>query len=132
MSCWKQAFPFALALLSVSAKSNAADIDTRGVQFIPFTSFRQFVRSPGTNESTFVLTSLELSTRVRWDELIVSWNAQMPSSASLLIEARAIHPDHTTKWFNLGLWSATPEKFRARASKAKATPTAMWTRTQWC
>jgi len=32
----------------------------------------------------------------------------MPASACLKIEARAIYPDHATKWYIMGLWSGDP------------------------
>ena len=39
-----------------------------------------------------------------------SWNADMPGSASLKIEARAIYPGHSTKYYVMGLWSRDPSR----------------------
>lgn len=104
-------FSFAATLGLFSFMNAKGDtFDPRGIQFIPFKSFGAFTRSVGSNASTTVLTSPELPTRIRWDELIVSWNADTPAGTSLKIEARAIYPDRTTKWFNLGLWSTDPAK----------------------
>ncbi|MEK7781234.1 MAG: C39 family peptidase [Verrucomicrobiota bacterium] len=89
-------------------KSLATAPDSRGLQFIPFASFGSFAKTIGTNANILILTSPEIQTRIRWDELIASWNVEMKSGAGLKVEARAIYPERTTKWFNLGLWSADP------------------------
>jgi hypothetical protein len=102
---------FALNLILFAAlKSSSAPFDPRGIQFIPIKSFSPFARSLDATTGAAVLTSPEMQTRIRWDELIVSWNAEMPAGASLKIEARAIYPDHATKWFTMGLWSTDPAK----------------------
>jgi len=120
MLFWRRSIPLALALsLSPAVNSGAATVDSRGIQFIPFKSFGPFTRSTGTNTATSMLTSPELSTRIRWDELIVSWNAEMSSGTSLKLEARAIYPGRATKWFNLGLWSTDPEKRPRKSVKGQ-------------
>ena len=40
---------------------------------------------------------------VKWDELVASWN--VPTNVYLKAEARAIYPDHTTKYYTLSEWS---------------------------
>ena len=40
---------------------------------------------------------------VNWDELVISWN--VPTNVYLKAEARAIFPDHTTKYFVMSKWS---------------------------
>jgi hypothetical protein len=57
-----------------------------------------------------VLTSPEVSTEFAWDELVASWNAETPPGAGLKVAARALHPDHATKFYTLGLWSGDPTK----------------------
>lgn len=94
----------------VPMKSLATPPDSRGIQFLPFTSFTAFTRAPGTNTNETVLTSPEIRTRIYWDELIMSWNADLKSNANLKIEARAIYPDRASKWFTMGLWSVNPAK----------------------
>lgn len=89
-------------------KSLATAPDVRGLQFIPFKSFASFAKTVGTNANETVLTSPEIRTVIRWDELIVSWNVEMASEAALTVEARAIYPDRTTKWYAMGLWSVDP------------------------
>jgi hypothetical protein len=84
--------------------------DARGGQFITFKSFSSFKKSNGEHPGEVVLTSREIRARIAWDELIASWNAEMPASASLKIEVRAIYSTHTTKWYVMGLWSGDPER----------------------
>ena len=92
----------------VPMKSLATAPDSRGLQFIPFTSFGSFAKTSGANANILILTSPEIQTHICWDELIASWNVELKPGASLKMEVRAIYPEHATKWFNLGLWSADP------------------------
>lgn len=86
----------------------AATPDFRGVQFIPFRSFGTFTASVGSNRNETILTSPEITTRIAWNELIASWNADLKPGASLKVEVRALYPNRATKWFVLGLWSPDP------------------------
>lgn len=103
--------PTALALtfvLLAATKSSSTPIDSRGVQFLSLKSFSAFAKSLDSVTGDTVLTSPEIHARIGWDELIVSWNAEIPAGAGLMIEARALYPDHQTRWFIMGLWSANP------------------------
>jgi hypothetical protein len=93
-----------------SMKSLATALDSRGLQFIPFKSFTSFTKTVGANTNETVLTSPEIRTVIPWDELIVSWNVELAAEAALTVEARAIYPDRTTKWYTMGLWSVDPTK----------------------
>jgi hypothetical protein len=120
MTMLRATLSFATTLvLSFSMNANGDTLETRGIQFIPFTSIGRFARSPGSNASATVLNSPELPTRFRWDELIASWNADTPAGTSLKLEARAIYPDRTTKWFNLGLWSTDPAEHPRESVKGQ-------------
>jgi hypothetical protein len=55
-----------------------------------------------------VLTSSKVSSDIPFDELVVSWNAEMSTNDHLKIEVRAIYPHHTTKYYTMGLWSIEP------------------------
>ena len=88
--------------------SNSQLLDLRGAQFIAFDSFSDFKQSPGTNSDEVQLISQLIQARISWNELIVSWNVELPTNAYLKIEARAIYPDHATKFYTMGLWSADP------------------------
>ena len=102
---------FALAVLCLPPMNVSSEpFDARGQQFIAFKSFGTFKKSPGKQPGEIILTSREIHSRIAWDELIASWNVEMPASAYLKIEARAIYPSHTTKWYVLGLWSGDPAR----------------------
>ncbi len=92
--------------MAMTASSNP--FDARGIQFIPFKSFRNFTSSPGERPGETVLASPEIRARIAWNELIASWNADMPADSYLKIEVRAIYPDHTTKYYAMGRWSGDP------------------------
>lgn len=87
----------------------AEDPPARGNQFIPFRSLGRFEKSAGTN-GEIIFTSKELRPRIKWDELIVSWDVAMRSNSFMRIEARAIYEDRASKWFTMGLWSDDPTK----------------------
>ena len=89
----------------------ASAFDARGGQFIGFTNFSAFEKSPGARPSEIVLTSPEIVSHINWQELIASWNAETPDSAYLKIEARAIYPAASTKYYTLGLWSANTNRY---------------------
>lgn len=90
--------------LDVSGQASEA----RGIQFIAFKTFSSFAKSSGMPNGETILISKVMQPCFAWDELIASWNVDMPASAYLKIEARALYPNRATKWFNLGLWSGDP------------------------
>jgi hypothetical protein len=90
--------------------AHSKSFDSRGLQFIPFKSLSSFKKSAGERPCEVVLASREIRARIDWDELIASWNAEMPRSSYLKVEARAIYPSHATKWYVMGLWSGDPER----------------------
>jgi hypothetical protein len=91
-------------------KSNSAPFSARGIQFIPFKSLASFTKSRDTNTDELLLTSHSIRTSIAWDELIASWNTELPTNAYLKVEARAIYPDRATKWYVMGLWSGDPAR----------------------
>ena len=56
-----------------------------------------------------IFTSPEIAAPIEWNELVVSWNVR--PGVHLKAEARAIYPDHATKYYTMGLWSDDPAKF---------------------
>ena len=82
--------------------------DARGNQFIGFDSFSTFAQAAGERAGEVVMTSPEIATRINWNELVASWNAEAPAGAYLKIEARAIYANRATKFYMLGLWSSDP------------------------
>lgn len=98
----------ALVLLPGFVRSET--VDARGVQFIPFHSLADFRRSPGAAPGQKVLVSREITARIRWDEMIVSWNTESPPGTFLKVEARAMYPDRVTKFYCLGVWSGDAKR----------------------
>ncbi|MBC8097146.1 MAG: C39 family peptidase, partial [Akkermansiaceae bacterium] len=74
------------------------------------TDFSGFQRQVTQVPNEVILTSPEISPPNDWRNLVASWNVELPSDASLKIEARGIYPDHVTKFYALGLWSADPTR----------------------
>ncbi len=72
--------------------------------FAGLDNFSKFTRSQNGNGDT-VLLSPEIKSGISWNELVVSWNAGATAGTFLEIEARAILPDHATKFYTLGDWS---------------------------
>lgn len=55
------------------------------------------------------MLSPEIVSRVAADELIASWNADMPPGSTLEIATRALYPEQATKFYVLGRWSSDPD-----------------------
>ena len=107
--------PLALLLMITHASTPVAAAPHGGPQFVSFVRFDGWTRTPGATPSETVLTSPEITTRADWNELIASWNVQMPPEASLRVEARALAPGHATKFYDLGFW-AGPDHTPSRTS----------------
>lgn len=59
----------------------------------------------GTQPDERAWVSPPLEAPLAWNDLVVSWNVQLPPGGYLKIEARAVYPDRATKYYTLGLWS---------------------------
>src|SRR2546423_4339211 len=77
----------------------------RGPRFFSWAGLSRFTRETGSSPGEIVLTSAELEPGFPWSELIVSWNAGLPAEGALRVEARAIYPDHASRYYVMGLWS---------------------------
>src|SRR6266436_3478833 len=86
----------------------ARDFDFRGNQFIPFKDLSSFEKLPGGHTNEFVFLSPEITAGIHWNELIVSWNTKMFDSSYLKLEARAIYPERSTKYYTMAFWSGDP------------------------
>jgi hypothetical protein len=76
-----------------------------GRQFIGWTDFSPFTRVPGELAGETAFVSTQIVSQIKWDELIVSWNADPSPGAVLKFEARAIYPDRATRFYTMGIWS---------------------------
>lgn len=70
------------------------------------------VKATGARETPgeIVLTSPEIRATIGWDELVASWNAELPEGAYLIVEARAIYRERATKYYTMGSWSGDPTR----------------------
>jgi hypothetical protein len=98
------------SIVFLSALTCAHASDFRGNQFIGFSNFSSFDKTNSDNPAETLLTSPEITAGIHFDQLIASWNAGLPEDAYLKIEARAIYPDHATKYYTMGLWSREPSR----------------------
>lgn len=80
-------------------------MNNRGGQFIGFKKLSGFQRITVPQSNAVTFTSPALKANLDWNEMVLSWNVEMPSSAWLIIEARAIYDDHATRFYNMGRWS---------------------------
>jgi len=99
----QSAIAWAIALLAGAQTFQVRGTDFRGCRFIGLTNFSGF--SAARQGSEAILTSPKISPNIDWNELIVSWNAEMHPDNYLKIEARGIFPDHATRYYALALWS---------------------------
>ena len=106
----KLALLLATACLVLTTATVSA-FDARGGQFIGFSSFSAFKKTPGARPGESILNSPEIVARINWDELIASWNAETPDGACLKIEARALYPAGPTKYYTMGLWSVNANRY---------------------
>ena len=102
-------FTGALFLLVAGISPLSAAAAPERCSFIGIKDFSQFTTAAENQSDNVVLTSKEIAAPIDWDELIVSWNA--PTGAHLKVEARAIYPDHATKYYTMGMWSDDPQHF---------------------
>ena len=105
------------SIFSLPLASAAGSPPARGEQFVPFTSFSTFRKAPGLEPGQVIWTSPKIQTRIYWNELIASWNADLPTNTWLKVEVRAFYPDHATKFYAMGLWSAAPSDHPSESIK---------------
>ncbi len=98
----------ATAICATLIANTARAFDARGIQFIGFKSFSAFERAKGQEPVEVVLTSPPVLPGIKWDQLIASWDAEMPDVAYLKIEVRAVYLEKTTKYYTMALWSGNP------------------------
>ena len=75
-------------------------------RFIGLRSFAGFNVGLSSNANETVLLSPVFRAPLAWNELVVSWNAITPPGAWLKVEVMGIYPDHSTKYYTMGVWSS--------------------------
>lgn len=88
-----------------SANGAAPITDYRGRSLMITSIPAGLVSSPGKAPGESVLTSATIDLGIAANEIVVSWNAETLPGSGLKVEARAIYPDKTTKYYTLGIWS---------------------------
>jgi len=84
-----------------------------GRQFVGLSDFSQFTLGPGDSAGESAFVSPEIVSQIKWDELVVSWNVDAAQAVVLKIQARAVYPGHSTRFYTLGIWSgAAAERHR--------------------
>ena len=94
------------AMLGLATTAVVEAFDARAAQFLGFTNFSRWSKSPGPNRGEVVLLSPQIITHLDGNELVASWNIALAVDGFLRVETRAFHPDAATKFFVLGCWSA--------------------------
>jgi hypothetical protein len=97
-------------------------IDSRDHQFIGFDSFGDFAETNGSRSGERVLTSPVMTARIDFTEIIVSWNTTLPRDGSLVIEARAVYPEHLSRYYTLGLWANDPSQHPRKSVAGQKDP----------
>jgi len=97
-------------MLAFASLEAGAENQALGRQFIGIDSLTGFTESPASLPEQTVLTSPVFQARIEFNEVVLSWNAQLDQDSYLSVEARAIYPEAGTKYFTLGLWSKNPAR----------------------
>jgi hypothetical protein len=107
---------FVIMSAATLPRQAAADVSPADQsRFIGYKNFTDFTSSPSGRPNESILLSPVISvpaadkadagSSMSWNELVVSWNADAPPETWLKVEAKAIFPDHETKYYTMGIWS---------------------------
>jgi hypothetical protein len=108
-----QALKFLLAFAAIVpqvSQAQSAPDPARYSHFKGLTDFSKFDRSTNSNGEV-TLVSPKIETPNEWDQLVLSWNAKAAPGTFLAFEARAIQPEHETKFYSWGRWSPDDKAF---------------------
>lgn len=94
-----------LAALGMLASTLLHGADHRGSQFLGWTEFESWRLDPGQTSGSSVTLSREIQPDIAWDELVPSWNVDLPAETGLALEARAWIGERPTRFYHLGHWS---------------------------
>ncbi len=102
-------FGFVACILLTAAPARA--FDARGGQFLGFNGLSSFTKEPGATTRQLVFTSPVILAQIKYNELVVSWDADTPDGAWIKFEARALYSGRETKYYTMSLWSSNPARF---------------------
>ena len=63
------------------------------------------------NTNSWEWISPEIDAGFAWNELVASWNMRSKEDSGLKIEARAVYPHRSTRFYVMGYWSLNPKQF---------------------
>jgi hypothetical protein len=98
------------AVVLCGCKSLPVSGHARYSHFTALTDFSNFSRTQNSGGES-VLLSPEIKSPAEWNQLVLSWNASAAPGSFLKVEARAIRPGNTTKFFSWGCWSPDDKHF---------------------
>ena len=98
------------AVVLCGCKSLPVSGHARYSHFTALTDFSNFSRTQNSRSET-VLLSPEIKSPAEWNQFVLSWNASAAPGTFLKVEARAIQPRHTTKFYSWGQWSPDDKTF---------------------
>ncbi|PYK96175.1 MAG: hypothetical protein DME19_20570 [Verrucomicrobia bacterium] len=100
--------PLSAGLL-LSTHLTLAAVPHHGRQFIGLSDFSRFTKGKSNAPGGSAFVSPVFVPEIKWNELVVSWNAALPEGALLKIEARAIYPERSTRFYTMGIWSGAAD-----------------------
>jgi hypothetical protein len=106
--------PLFILLVITGCKTMPAPDHAQFSRFVAITDFSSFSESKNPDGTTTLLSPI-LKSPIKWSHLVLSWNTSAAPGTFLKIEARAIQPDHETKFFSWGTWSPDDKIFQRRS-----------------
>src|SRR5688572_13947540 len=91
------------SLLLPLAIVSSTQADYRGTRMMSFKGLESLslVKEEGQRKTYSVIAYPE----VMWDEMVPSWNIDLPPGGVVMFKAKGITPGGETKAYNLGIWS---------------------------
>ncbi len=93
---------------SSAPEENREVVGERGRYFMGITDFSRWTEEK--DEGAVRLLSPEFAAPIAWNQLVISWNTDASAETGLMIEARALYSERTTRWYTLGLWTLDSRK----------------------
>jgi hypothetical protein len=105
----------AASCLAVASTAIAGDSYSRFVGLNDFSTFSKTQKDKG----ELVLLSPVIASPIDWNQLVVSWNTDVPTGTRLGVEVKPIFSDRSeARFFSMGTWSPDPKQ-SSSASKQK-------------